>query len=332
MAWQSITVGVACPLVLAVLLALGDVFRPERTTWLLACIVSFVAFGLLALVQRRVGRLALWAQLVEALVMMVVIGTSTDELGVLAACFVTVALVVVNAATYLGGTELVLVAAGCSISVALLLAGQGTTGATLALTTTTVTVLGVVPGLVLFFGFRRQLERDVLDADRVAQHDHLTGLLNRYGLAVASRGLVARAAAGGHLVGVLLMDVDRFKAVNDVHGHLAGDEVLRVLARAVLEVARDGDVVARIGGEEFCVLLVCGGSDDLAAAGERLRATVAAAPTDPPVTVSVGGACLTPARDDDGEDFVMRLLARADEPLYEVKWAGRNGVDVVVGP
>ena len=58
----------------------------------------------------------------------------------------------------------------------------------------------------------------------------------------------------------------------------------------------------------------------------------AAAPTVPPVTVGVGGACRTPGRTDDGEDFVMRLLARADGPLREVKWAGRDGVDVVVGP
>ncbi len=328
LAWQSIAVGFSSAVVLEVLLATGDVFAPERRWWVRACVVSFLVFAVLALVQGRVGQVSLRVQLLEAVVMIAALGTSTAVVGVLACCIMAVSSVLVNAATHLDRGELLGVAGLCAAAVATLLGAQGSSGTTLALTTMTVTLLGLVPATVLL-GFRRRLEAAVLEAERQSRHDPLTGLLNRHGLAVAAPELVARAAAESRRVGVLVLDVDHFKRVNDLHGHVAGDVVLKGLATAVRQQARDGDLVARLGGEEVGVVVVCDGPDELSRLGECLRHAVAVAPTRPRVTVSVGGACSDPGPGDDPEQLVLRLVERADAPLYKVKDSGRDGVRVL---
>ena len=332
LAWQSVALGLVCSVVLEVLLVPGEVFRPERTGWLRACQVSFLVFAAVALLRGRVGRTGLRLQMAEAVVMIVVVGTSTTDVGVVAACVITVALVLVNGASHLGLRELVGVVGLCAVAVALLLTGQGVGGTALAPAVLTVTALGAVPAGVVWT-LRRRLETAVAEAERVSRHDPLTGLLNRHGLAVAAPALVAAAAGRGAEVGVLVLDVDHFKTVNDGHGHAVGDEVLRALAGVVRATARGGDLVARLGGEEMCLVVVCGGPGggraELAALGERLRAGVAAAGTRPAVTVSVGGACLRPAAHDEPEQLVLRLVEQADGPLYEVKRSGRDGVRVL---
>jgi diguanylate cyclase (GGDEF)-like protein len=115
------------------------------------------------------------------------------------------------------------------------------------------------------------------------------------------------------------VDVDRFKAVNDEHGHQVGDEVLCQLATALRRAVRQEDVVARYGGEEFVVLLPDAGEDQAVAVAERLRAA-AGEVSRLPTTISVGVAVLDPGAGGAG------LVARADTALYEAKRAGRDQV------
>ena len=123
---------------------------------------------------------------------------------------------------------------------------------------------------------------------------------------------------------MILLDADRFKALNDRHGHGAGDDVLRGLAERLRSRVREEDLVARFGGEEFLVVLPDTGAEGAASAAEDLRAAVAAAPF--PIgrftvalTVSVGWATWR------GESL-ERLVARADRGLYAAKEAGRDRV------
>jgi diguanylate cyclase (GGDEF)-like protein len=130
---------------------------------------------------------------------------------------------------------------------------------------------------------------------------------------------------GGDL-GLLLLDVDRFKRINDQHGHAAGDAVLRILAGRVREAIRAEDMVGRWGGEEFLAVLPATGRDNLGVVGERVRRMVAAdafqvEAGELRVTVSVGAA----AGVDDGWEGLVR---RADAALYAAKEAGRDQVVV----
>lgn len=160
-------------------------------------------------------------------------------------------------------------------SIALVLAGSALAGAGVALRTpwagaaVAVAVLGVVVGL------RR--ERDLVSAlashdehARMATTDHMTGLLNRRGLDIAARSLVSTAQRLGQPVTVWFMDIDGLKATNDRVGHDAGDELIRAVATALAQSARLGDLVARVGGDEFTVIGLGAGGDpeDLA---KRIR-------------------------------------------------------------
>jgi diguanylate cyclase (GGDEF)-like protein len=155
--------------------------------------------------------------------------------------------------------------------------------------------------------------------------DPLTGLANRRAFEEELGRAVARAGRSGAPLSLVALDVDRFKAVNDGHGHPAGDAVLRELAARARAAARAGDLAARVGGEEFALLLPgapLAGAVELA---ERLRAAIAAAPVDVgiarlSVTASLGCATLAPGERPEA------LLARADARLYEAKRDGRDRV------
>jgi two-component system, cell cycle response regulator len=168
--------------------------------------------------------------------------------------------------------------------------------------------------------------------------DVLTGLYNRRHLEEQLRIGIATAVRRDEPIGVLLLDVDHFKAVNDTYGHLAGDEVLVELARRIQAELRAGDIAGRWGGEEFLVLLPNTGLAGTVETGERIRAIVEAEQFGAgeeyiSVTVSGGGA----SDIDVDEDA---LVHRADNGLYEAKDRGRNcvvvtataGPPVVTGP
>ena len=168
------------------------------------------------------------------------------------------------------------------------------------------------------------------DAAEAARHaavcDHLTGIGNRRAFFDAAETELRRWRRLPRPLSLLMIDVDHFKKVNDTHGHPVGDEVLRHIARLMEATFRQIDVVARIGGEEFAVLLPSADVAVAQRAAERLRAAIEAQPasTDAgPVrcTVSIGIATM-----DQVTPSVDALLKRADEALYAAKHGGRNQV------
>lgn len=158
------------------------------------------------------------------------------------------------------------------------------------------------------------------ELERLAETDELTAAHRR-----SFFDRAARALAGDNptRISVLMLDIDRFKRINDRFGHAAGDQVLQLFVQRVGRCLQPSDILARLGGEEFAVLI--GSGDDSAEIAERIRASVAAHPFETAVgflsvTTSVGIARL-----HDGES-IERALSRADEALYRAKETGRNRV------
>jgi len=168
--------------------------------------------------------------------------------------------------------------------------------------------------------------RMVSDAVHAADHDFLTGALSRRAFFPLAECAHAQARAGGGGLGLLLLDVDHFKRINDTHGHAVGDQVLRELVQQTQGVIRQVDASARLGGEEFAVLLPGVGPAAALAVAERLRAALDRSlylgPATIPVayTVSIGVALLQP------DESLAALMARADAALYAAKAGGRNRV------
>ncbi|MFM9856982.1 GGDEF domain-containing protein [Pseudoxanthobacter sp. M-2] len=160
----------------------------------------------------------------------------------------------------------------------------------------------------------------------LAQTDALTGLANRRRFLEISEATLAGAEVGAASHAVLMLDIDHFKSVNDRFGHAVGDAVLRAVAGRCRAVLKAGDLPARLGGEEFAVLLANVERDEATAAAERLRAAVAATPVQVEaesvdVRISIGGTVMRP-----GDATVDTLLQRADAALYTAKRTGRNKV------
>ncbi len=159
------------------------------------------------------------------------------------------------------------------------------------------------------------------ELDRKAKVDSLTGLPNRRAFDDRLAEELARAARTGGSVGLVIIDLDRFKEINDQRGHLTGDTVLATVAARLASVTRSNELVARLGGDEFVVLISeISEPGDLAAAAERFQRVVgAAAPLDGvTVTASVGAATA------EGGTDPTDVLRRADLALYEAKAAGRD--------
>jgi diguanylate cyclase (GGDEF)-like protein len=173
----------------------------------------------------------------------------------------------------------------------------------------------------------RELERLNARFKEMADRDGLTELFNHRYFRHALEVEVAAATRHGRKLSLILLDVDHFKLYNDAHGHLAGDEVLRTLARILESCAGSGAVCARYGGEEFTVILP--GLDRKAAllCAESMRHMVQEhrfavdGQARERATISMGVACCP----DDGTNC-QTLIDRADEALYRAKQAGRNAV------
>lgn len=152
--------------------------------------------------------------------------------------------------------------------------------------------------------------------------DPMTGLYNRLTLSARFAEAQREAAGAGGPIGVVMLDVDHFKRINDTHGHERGDAVLVELASRLRSTLRASDLAYRVGGEEFVLLLPGRDVDDAVRVAERVRRAVAAAPVAGlPVTVSAGVAV---TRGDAGT--LAALLRDADRALYAAKAAGRDRV------
>lgn len=192
--------------------------------------------------------------------------------------------------------------------------------------------------------FSRQLERQVAERtealnaanaelreanrilERLASSDSLTELDNRRCFFDKAAAEVERARRYGHPLSLQMLDIDHFKAINDRFGHVAGDKVLKALADVLRANLRHSDVAARLGGEEFAVLLPETTIDDAFVHAERIRKSVAAlsiihALDHMAVTVSIGIAGI-----GAGDSSIEPVLMRADNSLYQAKEEGRNRV------
>jgi len=158
--------------------------------------------------------------------------------------------------------------------------------------------------------------------------DGLTGLYNRRYMETHLGSLVEQAGSRGKPLTILVLDIDYFKAINDTHGHDAGDDVLREFATRIRKSIRGIDLACRLGGEEFVIVMP---ETDMAVAtivAERLRRRIASEPFGIAqgarainVTISIGIATL-----DTADDNASTILKRADQALYRAKRDGRNRV------
>jgi diguanylate cyclase (GGDEF)-like protein len=183
---------------------------------------------------------------------------------------------------------------------------------------------------ILWHGFitditeSRQLQDEL---ERQAHLDYLTGLANRRHFMEQAERELARALRHGGPLSVLMLDVDHFKHVNDSHGHKIGDLVLQKLSAVCRTILRDIDLIGRLGGEEFAILLPLADAGNALETAERLREALARAevPLTAPMTlrftVSIGVAQLA-----SGQAGLDALLQQADHALYEAKRGGRNRV------
>ncbi len=176
---------------------------------------------------------------------------------------------------------------------------------------------------------RRKLVRSAAESEhykRLSRQDGLTGLYNHRFFHQLMDSEVSRAKRFQQRVALLILDLDHFKHLNDSHGHLAGDEVLRQLAELIRNVCRKYDFAARYGGEEFAIISPGNDSSQAAALAERLRSRIEAtrfgtSGQDVHLTVSIGIASIP----EDAKDK-LELIEKADQALYAAKEQGRNRV------
>jgi diguanylate cyclase (GGDEF)-like protein len=157
-----------------------------------------------------------------------------------------------------------------------------------------------------------------------ATHDALTGIFNRGTILELLHRELVRAARSQNPTGVLMLDLDHFKQVNDTYGHLIGDVVLKEVAQRISQAVRSYDLVARYGGEEFLIVLPSCSCDQIQDCAERVRSAIASVPvivhhSGIPVTVSIGATVAT-----RGATAETDVLAAADVALYQAKSSGRN--------
>lgn len=194
----------------------------------------------------------------------------------------------------------------------------------------------VFSSTVMFFGLAEEIAsvRSQRDTARLrADHDDLTGALARTAFDQLAASARARALAEARSIGILFIDIDRFKSVNDQLGHARGDDALLCVVERIRECLRDTDRLGRYGGEEFVVLLEDVTPETLREVSERIRGAVENRHTPladglPPITVSVGGAIL----DSSQREPVRAFIERADDALRWCKRNGRNCSHLASGP
>lgn len=185
---------------------------------------------------------------------------------------------------------------------------------------------------------RREVEEALRESEKryreLAMVDHLTGLYNRRHFYVLAENEIKRARRHGRDLALVMLDIDRFKQVNDRHGHDCGDKVLVELSRALNSLVRSGDICARFGGEEFVLLLPETHNSQALRLAERVRRTIAGSRVPSGggwvgITVSLGVTDINNAQDrpeSEPHEVLETLFKQADEALYASKKAGRNRV------
>lgn len=192
-------------------------------------------------------------------------------------------------------------------------------------------VVGVLGVRILFVRLRSQEH----ELQQLATTDSLTGLPNRRELLAQGRRETARHLRTQRPLALIMLDVDDFKRVNDVHGHPRGDEVLKQVAEACRSSLRAIDVVGRIGGDEFLAILPETPLPEARVVGERIRLAVMerVGPSEPAVSISVGIAALDTRKPAAGPaEALIEAQKRADQALYRAKAAGRNRVEISEAP
>lgn len=174
--------------------------------------------------------------------------------------------------------------------------------------------------------FQQRLRSNFELSLSMALTDSLTGLYNRRYFEVHLQKLLQKNQQSKKAMAVLMMDIDHFKSINDTHGHAVGDEILKIFARRMLDSLRSFDLVARLGGEEFVVILPDISIDMAYFIAERLRKMIADEPFacsavggTVNVTTSIGATIV-----DDADVTMEQVLKRADDALYQAKEGGRN--------
>lgn len=171
---------------------------------------------------------------------------------------------------------------------------------------------------------RKRLE---LELERQAHFDYLTGLYNRGQFIEMAELELARAIRYENPLSILMMDIDHFKQINDTYGHKVGDLVLQKLSESCRSILREVDIVGRLGGEEFAIILPETTADEAQEVADRLRSQLASTPVSIDggkmvrFTVSIGGVAL-----NTQEGNLDQLMSQADVALYDAKNAGRNKV------
>jgi len=178
-------------------------------------------------------------------------------------------------------------------------------------------VLGTI---AILAAWREEAERQL---HKLASTDTLTGLFNRHGWTMQTRHPLRQAQRHGHPLSLLMLDVDHFKRINDTHGHEVGDAALKFIGQLLQRCQRAGDVSARVGGEEFCVLLPYTDAAAAQAFDARLRAELVASASAAGLPCVLDFSCGHAQYRTAGETLES-LMARADAALYRAKNSGRG--------
>lgn len=188
----------------------------------------------------------------------------------------------------------------------------------------------IVTALAVFY-LRRRAEELLARTWELSRTDELTGLPNRRLLTERAGGLIGRARRGDEMVAVLVLDIDRFKQVNDEHGHTVGDQVLRAVGAALQAEVRVDEVAARTGGEEMAVVACVPDAAEATRLARRLQEAVRGSASPVPVTCSLGLAVARPPAGVDAASWLWHRVGVADGAMYRAKREGRDRV-VVDGP
>jgi diguanylate cyclase (GGDEF)-like protein len=178
---------------------------------------------------------------------------------------------------------------------------------------------------------RDELRKAVAELERLATTDSLTGIANRRYLLLMGENEFNRASRYDRQFSVLMLDVDRFKQINDTYGHALGDEALQAIAKAIVSALRKGDSFGRFGGEEFVAFLPETALDDAVEVANRIRTTIAQLclfSRKKPVQMTVSIGATEYSKQDENLD---KIIQRADRALYHAKHRGRNLV-VAISP